>query len=84
MLKNLFTNQNLPLFFFTRFLKDAGKISFNSSSLFHYLYLINKSTQSMTPLDLEIIRIVGIEQINIEDYYSSTDLEAIPHWIYGF
>ena len=31
-----------------------------------------------------MIRIIGIEQINIEDYYSSTDLEAIPNWIYGF
>ena len=38
----------------------------------------------MIPLDLEMIRIVGIEQINIEAYYSSTDLELIPHWIYGY
>ena len=31
-----------------------------------------------------MIRIIGIEDINIESYYSSIDLEDIPHWIYGF
>ena len=80
-----FINKEKPsAYFFTRFIKDAGKISLDPNTLFHYLYLINKSTQSMTPLDLEMIRIVGIEQINIEEYYSSIDLELIPHWIYGY
>ena len=41
-----FINKEKPsAYFFTRFIKDAGIISLNSSSLFHYLYLINKSTQ---------------------------------------
>ena len=80
-----FINKEKPsAYFFTRFIKDAGRIDLNSSSLFHYLYLVNKTTHSMTPLDLEMIRIVGIEQINIEVYYSSIDLELTPHWIYGF
>ena len=80
-----FINKEKPsAFFFTRFIKDAGKISLDPSSLFHYLYLINKTTHEMIPFDLEMINIVGIEQINIEIYYSSTDLELIPHWIYGY
>ena len=80
-----FINKEKPTaYFFDRFIKDAGKFTFNSSSIFHYLYLINKTTQSKTYFDFDMIRIIGIEDINIESYYSSIDLEDIPHWIYGF
>ena len=70
-------------FFFTRFVEDAGKLTFDSSSLFHYLYLIDKSSHAKTFFDFDMIRIVWIENINIEAYYSSKNLETIPHWIYG-
>ena len=80
-----FINKEKPTaYFFDRFIKDAGKFTFNSSSIFHYLYLINKTSQTKTFFDLDMIRIIGIEDINIESYYSSIDLEDIPHWIYGF
>ena len=80
-----FINKEKPTaYFFDRFIKEAGKFTFNSSSIFHYLYLINKTTQSKTYFDFDMIRIIGIEDINIESYYSSIDLEDIPHWIYGF
>jgi hypothetical protein len=78
-----FINKEKPTaYFFDRFIKEAGKFTFNSSSIFHYLYLINKTTQSKTYFDFDMIRIIGIEDINIESYYSSIDLEDIPHWIY--
>ena len=31
-----------------------------------------------------MIRIIGIEDINIELYYTSIDSENIPHWINGY
>ena len=70
-------------YFFNRFIEDAGKLTLDSSSLFHYLYLINKSSQSITNFDFDMVRIIGIEQINIESYYTSVDLEVTPHWLYG-
>lgn len=70
-------------YFFTRFIEDAGKFTLNSSSLFHYFYLLDKTSKSIVPYDIDIARIVGVENINIDSYYSSIDLENIPHWIYG-
>ena len=70
-------------YFFTRFIQDAGKLTLNTSSLFHYLYLLDKTSHSIVSFDLDMIRVVGLNSINIESYYSSTNLELIPHWIYG-
>ena len=80
-----FINKEKPTaYFYNRFINDAGKFTLNSSSLFHYLYLINKKSQYIINFDFDMIRIVGLEEINIESYYSSIDLETTPHWIYGF
>ena len=75
--------ENPSAYFFNRYIEDAGKYTLNSSSLFHYLYFINKNSQSITNFDIDMIRIVGLEEINIELYYTSIDLEDTPHWIYG-
>ena len=80
-----FINKEKPTaYFYNRFINDAGKFTLNSSSLFHYLYLINKKSQSIITFDFDMIRIVGLEEINIEFYYSSIDLETTPHWIMDF
>ena len=72
-------------YFYSRYLEDAGKFTLNSSSLFHYFYFLNKTANSTTiiPYDIEKVRIIGVENVNIDAYYSPIDLEVTPHWVYG-
>ena len=71
-------------YFYSRFLEDAGKFTLNSSSLFHYFYFLNKTANStIIPYDIEKVRIIGVENVNVDIYYSPIDLEVTPHWVYG-
>ena len=45
---------------------------------------ISISLQTISKFDLDMFRIIGLEQINVDVYYSSVDLNATPHWLYGF
>ena len=67
-------------YFYSRYLEDAGKFTLNSSSLFHYFYFLNKTANStIIPYDIEKVRIIGVENVNIDAYYSPIDLEVTPH-----
>ena len=74
---------NPSAFYFNRFIDDAGELFFNSSSLLHYIYFITKNVHSVAPFDYDIFRIIGLQQINIDTYYTSVDLTVTPHWLYG-
>ena len=54
---------------YSRYLEDAGKFSLDTSSVFHYFYFLNKTDSSIIPFDNDIIRIIGVENINIDTYY---------------
>ena len=69
-------------YFYNRFIKDAGKFNLNPQSLFHYFYFLNKTNSKIVPLDLNKVRIIGIENITT-DNYASIDLESTNHWVYG-
>ena len=75
--------KNPTAYFFNRFIKDAGEYRLDSSSIFHYIFFVNKLSQSISTFDLDMVRIIGLEKVNIDIYYSSTDLTKEPHWIYG-
>ena len=75
--------QNPTAFFFNRFVEDAGEFSLNSSSLLHYVYLASKTNDLITHFDFDMLRIIGLEQINVDTYYSSVNLNVTPHWLYG-
>ena len=70
-------------YFYSRFIQDAGEFTLNSSSLFHYFYFLNKSSTTIIPFDIDKVRIIGVENVNIDNYYSSIDLELTNHWVYG-
>jgi len=43
---------------------------------------LNKTNSKIVPLDLNKVRIIGIENISTDDY-ASIDLESTNHWVYG-
>ena len=51
--------------------------------MLHYVYMINKNSQSIAKFDLDMLRIIGLEKINVDVYYMSVDLSLTPHWLYG-
>ena len=74
--------ENPTAFFFNKYIEDAGHFPLNASSIFHFIQLQNTLGEDKKPIDFDIVRIIGIENITI-DNYPSTDLEKIPHWLYG-
>ena len=70
-------------FFFDRYTEDSGEYTLNSSSIFHYIELRYSSNNNLlSPIDLNMIRIIGLENITI-DSYPTTNLINTPHWLYG-
>jgi hypothetical protein len=79
-----FINKTNPTaFFFDRFIEDAGIFPLDATSLFHYVGLKDIRIEGTTPVDFDKVRIIGFKDVIIDNYYTSTDLETIPHWIYG-
>ena len=62
----LIFHKNPEAFYFVRFVEDAGIYPFNSSSLFHFISIINHNpfaTGLKEELDFTKFRVVGIEKI---------------------
>ena len=74
--------KNPTAFFMNRFIDDAGIFPLNASSMFHYIQFRKTSGQEISPIDFNMIRIIGIQNITI-DNYPNINLEYIPHWLYG-
>ena len=73
---------NPTAFFFNRYIEDAGLFPLNSSSIFHYINLSNTLDQISEPIDFDMVRIIGVEDITINNY-PFADLKKVPHWLYG-
>jgi hypothetical protein len=78
-----FINKKNPTaFFFNKYIEDTGIFPLNSSSLFHYIQLRTTLEKDEDSIDFNSVRIVGIQDITIDNFHS-TNLESVPHWIYG-
>ena len=79
-----FINKTNPTaFFFDRFIEDSGIFPLNATLLFHYIGLKDIRIEGSYPIDFDKVRIIGFKDVTIDNYYAYTDLETIPHWIYG-
>ena len=78
-----FINKTNPTaFFFNRYVEDAGEFPLNSSSMFHYINFRSTLDQMSEPIDFDMVRIIGVENMAINNY-PFTDLKKTPHWLYG-
>ena len=78
-----FIDRNNPsIYFFNRYVEDAGAYPLNESSIFHYLNLIGASRDKSIEYDFNSIRIYGIEMY-IDSYIQSYDYSNNNHWEYA-
>ena len=78
---DLTDKKNPTVYFFKRYIDDAGIFSLNSSSIFHYLNLISTSRYKNITLDFSSITIYGITR-SLESYLYNFKLENTQHWVY--
>ena len=74
--------ENPNIYFYTKYVEDAGIFPFNSSSIFHYIGFGDTNDRSIKNIDFESIRIFGIEY-SIDIYVSNNNLLEYNHWLYG-
>ena len=74
------TNPNI--YFYTKYIEDAGIFPLNSSSLFHFIRFGNTNNNQIQNLDFESVRIIGLIH-PIDNYYYNSNLTQYSHWLYG-
>jgi len=67
-----------------QYIEDAGTFPINSSSLFHYMSIVEDSKQPTDEsFDFTIFNLIGLETY-IKDFEYDNDLTKYNHWLYGF
>lgn len=70
------------IYFFNRYVEDAGIFPLNSSSMFHFIRLVRTDNNQYEPIDFKALRIIGLEE-TIDNYMNDTNIANKDHWIYG-
>ena len=70
------------IYFFNRYVEDAGIFPLNSSSMFHFIQLVRTDNNQYEPIDFKALRIIGLEE-TIDNYMNDTNIANKDHWIYG-
>ncbi len=75
---------NPQVYYFNRYIDDAGSYPLNESSIFHYLNLIKASRVDKIEYDFNSIRIYGI-QTTLDNYLRGNEFNysSNNHWEYG-
>ena len=73
---------NPNIYFYTRYVEEAGTFPLNSSSLFHFIRLGDTNNNQAQDIDFESIRVIGME-LPIDNYMSNNNLTKFNHWLYG-
>lgn len=79
---NYIKHANPQVYYYNRYVEDAGIFPMNSSSIFNFIQIIDTATNIPTPVDFDLIRIIGIEE-TIDIYENNNNLLEYNHWIYG-
>ena len=81
-IKGYINKENPTIYYYNRYVEDAGSFPLNSSSMFHYFQLISNGRQQNITIDYDSIRIIGISR-SIDYYMRMYDLSQMEHWVYG-
>ena len=68
---------------FTYFIEDAGTITLDTSSLFHFLSLEDFNNKGVEGFDFSYFNVIGIDNY-ITNYEIDKNISHYNHWLYGF
>ena len=81
---DLIEKKNLKAFYYNTYIEDAPTFPMNSSSLFHFLELQNRSKETtIEGIDFTKFNIIGLEIFFDNIFNSPFLLKFFNHWIYG-
>ena len=87
-----FINKENPIvYFFNKYIEDAGEFPLNASSIFSFIQLIDTVSNEPIPMDFQAFRILGFDEVYSTTYITdddgSTPKKRNPtefnHWLYG-
>ena len=70
------------IYFFTRYVEDAGAFPLNASSMFHFIQMVKTDDNKYHPIDFNAVRFIGLEE-TIDNYMNIINLYDYNHWEYG-
>ena len=81
-----FINRKSPkAYFYNRYIKDAGIYPVNSSAIFNFIQINDKSINKAIPFDFTIFRAVGLDEVHYDEYMNNPDIILNKnHWVYGY
>ena len=79
---DIIKKQHPTSFYFTKFIEEIGTMPLNSSSLFHYISLIDYNGIEMD-IDIKALNIIGVS-VNDGIYTEDNDISKFSHWIYEY
>ena len=83
-LLDLIERKDLKAFYYNTYIEDAPTFPMNSSSLFHFLELQNRSKETtIEGIDFTKFNIIGFEIYFDNTFHIPFLLEYVNHWIYG-
>ena len=81
---DIIKRKNPKAFYFNSFIDDAGIFPLNSSSLFHYISMYEKSDDIIDKgIEFRNFRIIGLNTY-YHYYLEDKNLSKYDHWLYGF
>ena len=57
------------VYFFTRYVEDAGYFPVNSTQMFNFIQINNKRDNKTIPFDQTVFRAVGVDDVFYDEYY---------------
>ena len=75
--------ENPTAYFFNRYVEDTGNYPMNSSSMFHFIQMMETGDNYHKYTDFNAITIYGLE-VTIDDYMKDNNPMLQDHWIYGY
>ena len=73
---------NPTVYYYNRFVEDAGEFPVNSSSMFSFIQMLDTAKNIPDVVDFDMVTIIGIE-LTIDLYQDNNDLTKYNHWLYG-
>ena len=80
--KEYIKHQNPQVYYYNRYIEDAGNFPVNSSQIFSFIQVLDTASNTPAPIEFDSVRIIGLET-TIDLYKENNNLSQYNHWLYG-